>query len=228
MLIDIGFLEHLHANFPEYQQLDPSGLETKMLPMLTGIRSEPEEIERLGQDLQQLMDSANDSALSHAIYTGLVEAMGNCAGHAYSDEHLFRCPTEKGRWRMSGPVTNGCELEVIFFDQGATIPVSLPRSGSRERAHRWVQRTLNPLSLEKAHDGQRTQAAMAAGRSAYRRQGRGHSLVKIGNLVNRAALGSLRFLSRKGRHIYLKDDGESIGTFDNSIGGTLVHWRFEL
>ena len=114
--------------------------------MLTGDRNEPEEIKRLSRNLQKLMDPVIDSALTHAIYTGLIEAMDNCATHAYPEDHEFRYPTEQGRWWMSGSVANDRELEVIFFDQGATIPGTLPHSGMREIAYHWMQQTLiSPL-----------------------------------------------------------------------------------
>ena len=38
---------------------------------------------------------------------------------------------------------------------------------------------------------------MAAGRSAYEAQGRGYGLIQMRDLVDRAASGSLRILSRK-------------------------------
>ena len=48
-----------------------------MLPMLTGDQNEPEEASRLSQNLESLMNSVIDSALSQAIYIGLIEAMDN-------------------------------------------------------------------------------------------------------------------------------------------------------
>ena len=171
MLIDVGFLEHLQSSLPNYQPLSPRPTEKRMLLMLTGDQNEPEEINTLSEKLQSLMNSVIDSALTHAIYTGLIEAMDNCATHAYPKSHRFHLPTERGRWWMSGSVAGGRELEVIFFDQGATIPGTLPHSGMRENAHVWIQRTLHLVGIEAANDGQRIQAAMAVGRSAYEVQG---------------------------------------------------------
>jgi len=94
-----------------------------MLQMLTGNRSEPEEARKLEQGLLSLMNSVIDNALGLAIYGGLVEAMDNCAAHAYPDNHLFSYPPERGRWWMSGSVANGRELEVIFFDRGRRFPL---------------------------------------------------------------------------------------------------------
>ena len=195
--------------------------------MLTGDQNEPEQIVRLRRRLQSLMSSVIDSTVNHAIYYGIIEAMDNCAAHAYPEDHEFRYPTEQ-RWWMSGSVANDRELEVIFFDQGATIPVTLPRSGKRERARRWLNEKLNLVGIEAADDGQRIQAAMETGRSMVDQQGRGHGLAQMRGLVDQAASGSLRILSRRGRYIYVKDAGETVDTLDRSIGGTLVHWRFRL
>ena len=102
---------------------------------------------------------------------GLIEAMDNCAAHAYPENHEFRYPTEQQRWWMSGSVANGRELEVIFFDQGATIPGTLPNSGKAEVARHWLRRTLNLIGMEAADDSQRIQAAMEVGRSTLKRSG---------------------------------------------------------
>ena len=175
--------------------------------MLTGNQNEPEEIVRLSERLQSLMNAVIGSALSYAIYDGLIEAMDNCAAHAYPEDCEFRYPTEQQRWWMSGSAANGRDLEVIFFDQGATIPGTLPHSGKGEIAGRWLQKTLNLIGIEAADDSQRIQAAMAAGRSAIQGQGRGHGLVQMRGLVDLAASGSLRILSRRGQYIYEKDAG---------------------
>ena len=227
-LTDVGFLRHLHARLPNYQQLDPRAPEKRMLPMLTGDQNEPEEASRISEKLQALMDSVIDSALKQAIYVGLIEAMDNCAAHAYPENHEFRYPTEQQRWWMSGSVANGRELEVIFFDQGATIPGTLPNSGKAEVARHWLRRTLNLIGMEAADDSQRIQAAMEVGRSTLKDQGRGHGLIQMRELVDLAASGSLRILSRRGRYIYSRDSGATVDTLDRSIGGTLVHWRFRL
>ena len=227
-LIEVGFLGHLGARFPDYPRIDPRPRAKRMLPMLTGDQNEPEEIVILRKGLQTLMNSVIDSALSHAIYYGLIEAMDNCAAHAYPENHEFRYPTEQQRWWMSGSVANGRELEVIFFDQGATIPVTLPHSGKREIARNWLNEKLNLVGIDAANDGQRIQAAMATGRSMFNQKGRGYGLAQMRNLVDLAASGSLRILSKEGRYIYEKNAGETVDTLDRSIGGTLVHWRFQL
>ena len=227
-LIEVGFLNHLRATLPNDQRVGPRQPRLRMLPMLTGIQNEPAEIERLGQDLELLMASTIDSALRQAIYSGLIEAMDNCAAHAYPEEYEFRFPTEHHRWWMSASVANGRQLEVIFFDQGATIPGTLPHSGKREFARQWLTTTLNLVGIEAADDGQRIQAAMAAGRSVFDEPGRGFGLLQMRQLVEIATSGSLRILSRRGLYIYEKGAGETVTTFDRSIGGTLVHWRFRL
>ena len=87
---------------------------------------------------------------------------------------------------------------------------------------------LNLVGIDAANDGQRIQAAMATGRSMFNQKGRGYGLAQMRNLVDLAASGSLRILSKEGRYIYEKNAGETVDTLDRSIGGTLVHWCFQL
>ena len=227
-LVEVGFLKHLHADQPDCWQIDPGPAEIQMLSMLTGNRSEPKEAKSLREGLESLMDQVIDSALGQAIYCGLIEAMDNCVTHAYPKNHSFRYPVEQQRWWMSGSVANGRELEVIFFDQGATIPRTLPHSNKRQAVLDWLARFLNLGGIEAADDGQCIQAAMEVGRSMLGDQGRGNGLAQMQELVDFTASGFLRILSGKGLYIYKRDAAETVGTFDRSIGGTLVHWRFQL
>ena len=226
-LSEVGFLKHLQADMPSSFQFSPHTSERRMLQMLIGNQNEPEEAEKLSQGLQEIIISELAPDVSQGIYTGLVEAMDNCVTHAYPEDHIFPYPIEK-RWWMSGSVANGEELEVIFFDQGATIPGTLPHSRIAEHARRWLNRVLNVAGFQDANDGQRIRAAMEVGRSMNRQQGRGHGLAHMRRLVDSAASGSLRILSGRGCYIYEKDASETVDTFDRSIDGTLVHWRFRL
>ena len=199
-----------------------------MLPMLTNNQNVPEDADRFGDNLEELMHSVIHSDVRQAIYEGLIEAMDNCVSHAYPENHDFRYPTEQKRWWMSGSVANGEELEVIFFDQGATIPGTLPYSDIAERARLWLKQALNRMGFDDADDGQRIRAAMEVGRSMYHGMGRGHGLAQMQRLVDSAASGSLRILSRRGRYIYENGLKETTGTLGRSISGTLVHWCLRL
>lgn len=227
-LTDVGFLRHLHAPLPAHQEIGPRAPGRQMLPMLTSNQNVPEDADRLGDNLEELMHSVIHSDVRKGIYEGLIEAMDNCVSHAYPENHDFRYPTEQKRWWMSGSVANGQELEVIFFDQGATIPGTLPYSDIAERARLWLKQVLNRMGFDDADDGQRIRAAMEVGRSMYRGMGRGHGLAQMQRLVDSAASGSLRILSRRGRYIYEKGLKETTDTLGRSISGTLVHWRLRL
>ena len=116
---------------------------------------------------------------------------------------------------------------MIFFDQGATIPVTLPRSSIRDS----VQQLLTATGIgdfESANDGQHIQAAVEIGRSVTKADGRGLGLSEMRELVDIAPAGSICILSRKGRYLYKKGHQEIVESTDRSIGGTLIHWRFQL
>ncbi|MCY4150979.1 MAG: hypothetical protein OXE94_01920 [Aestuariivita sp.] len=228
MLVDIGFFEYLNTELPDTHMSDPPPLNTKMLQIITGNQSITEKIDKLNRGLEQLRNSVIKQPLRHAVFNGLTEAMDNCANHAYPRGHQFVYPVIPGCWWMSGSVTNSQDLEVIFFDQGATIPVTLPNSTNFEKIVQWFQHKFS-IPLHKAHDGQRIQAAMAIGRSSDDTSGRGNGLATMKNLVDQAAeQSSLQILSRRGKYVYTKGRNERVESLDFSIGGTLIHWRLYL
>jgi len=176
-----------------------------MFRMITGRKSTAAEIDRLNTGFDRLMESVIERPLKHAVYRGLVEAMDNCAGHAYPERHEFRYPVTRGQWWMSGSVTDGRVLEVIFLDQGATIPATLPPS-LIEKAIEGTRLLLKGTSASKepneGFDGELIQAAIAIGRTAVGVSGRGYGLATMRELVDEAEDGSsFRILSRKGRYI---------------------------
>ena len=96
MLTDLGFLKHLNASLPDLHQPEAGMTKARMLPMMSGKETVPSEIDGLKNDLVSLANSGIDHVLSHAIYNGLLEAMDNCAAHAYPDDHEFRHPADLG------------------------------------------------------------------------------------------------------------------------------------
>ena len=115
---------------------------------------------------------------------------------------------------MSGSVANSGELEVMFFDQGATIPVTLPYSGMREIARQWLGENLGLMGFGAANDGQCIRTAMEADCSTFEDGGRGHGLRQMRELVDPAASGSLCMLSGRGRYVYKKGAIEAADTLD--------------
>ncbi len=224
MLMDIGFFQILDTSFPDSQPFRVGSTNRKMLPMMKEDRTVPSEIVKLTKGLESVLHSSIDPDLGQAAYAGLIEAMDNCAAHAYPKNHNFKYPICSGRWWMSGSVLGDGELEVIFYDQGATIPQTLPHSGIAEKVVQWF----HDNGIRSANDGQRIRAAMEVGRSEFDDQGRGHGLAQMRDLVDRASSGSLRILSGRGRYVYDKDAKEIADAFPHSIGGTLVHWRIHL
>ncbi|MCY4306330.1 MAG: hypothetical protein OXC62_16380 [Aestuariivita sp.] len=130
---------------------------------------------------------------------------------------------------MSGSVKDGKDLEVIFFDQDATIPATLPYSKNSEKILQWLKENVSLSNKFDVHDGHHIQAAMKTGRSSDETGGRGNGLATMKYLIDQAGnQSSLHILSRKGKYVYMKGGREDVENLEFSIGGTLIHWRLHL
>ena len=125
------------------------------------------------------------------IYEGLCEAMTNTKDHAYQFPEELRLPYMGGRWWMTGSTAvDGTEIEVVFFDQGISIPVHLPKTSSE-----FVKKHIRSQAF---NDAKMIEAAVKERRSATQESNRGKGLGQIQELINRAPTGQLRILSRSG------------------------------
>ena len=226
-LYHLGFMDMLEVNLQPNEVPDNDDSDRRIQKFMTGKHLDPESAEDLKDGLAQLtnrLEAAEDIRLG--IYDGLCEAMANTQEHAYqyADEYL-RLPVLKDQWWMTGSVTNcGSEIEVVFFDQGISIPCHLPKTMEEH-----VKEFFQFFRISARNDAMMIKAAMAVQRSATKKSNRGKGLAQIQNLIDRAPEGQLRILSRRGEYIYQKKEaeGESVKTrtLKGDIGGTLIHWR---
>ena len=67
-----------------------------------------------------------DPSLRLNLYTAVLEAMQNVIDHAYVDEFFYRVRHVKSWWLSAAADRATREVTVTLYDQGITIPVSLP------------------------------------------------------------------------------------------------------
>ncbi len=160
---------------------------------------------------------------------GLNEAMLNTFHHAYENEEELDYPPSKNfRWWLAGyRDSKRKEVVFMFYDQGITIPKSLPR--------KWPEK-LNAIlkgAIGSSTDHELIRAAMEIGRTSSARAGRGWGLRDMRMLVGgnnhdvpvNRDLGSLRILSGKGSYLYNLISGEMCKELPAPFLGTLVVWR---
>jgi hypothetical protein len=161
------------------------------------------------------------------LYTGLSEAITNVVQHAYP-EGLGYNQIHKN-WYLSGAYNpNRGTLKIVFYDQGAGIPNTLPTSGLWER----VLGYLSVIGLaESKRDEVLLRAAVEIERTSTDEEDRGKGLQDLLEFINQRGQGYLSILSRRGLYKYTVDNGD-ISTksvrFDDPIEGTLIIWRVNL
>ena len=164
------------------------------------------------------------SIKKHFLFEGLSEAITNVSQHAYPDANAFSVR----QWWLSASYDSGAgQLCVMFYDQGAGIPGTLPKWKFFEKVKDlyggWT-------------DSEKITAAMEVGRSSSGLRERGKGLQNLLEFALAHREGRLSIYSLCG--MYRMDstrNGEEVPhtatcrqDFENSVGGTLIEWSVRL
>ncbi len=172
-----------------------------------------------GQLLQHFQSFASKSEISN-IYGGIMEAVTNCALHAYLQEESSQDFSLLGkRWWMLIAKDPEHKIHILVCDLGIGIPVSFPMT----RAAYWKE-FLVSLGNQLPEETVVIQEAMKYAATRTREANRGKGLADFKKPVDNIAGSRLHVLSNRGTYIY-KPNGNANG-FDsrNSLGGTLIEW----
>jgi hypothetical protein len=162
----------------------------------------------------------------HFLFEGLSEAITNVCQHAYPVANNF--PMQNW-WLSASYDRQSRELCVIFYDQGAGIPCTLPT--------RWKSFELVKVIFNTWTDSQKIEAAMEVGRSSSGRAERGKGLQNLVEFAKTHREGRLSIYSLQGMYrLHSKrqsPDTDPLTTTErqdhqNSIGGTLIEWSVKL
>ncbi len=152
-----------------------------------------------------------------AIYGGIMEAVTNCAQHAYLHDKNARNPLGK-RWWMLMARDHKSALHILVCDLGIGIPVSFPKKFA---AH-WNK----VISKIKANttDTFVIQEAMKYAATRTRETNRGKGLADFKKPIDSVSDGLLHVLSNHGFYVY-KSNGRGAGLdCAVSLCGTLIEW----
>jgi hypothetical protein len=161
--------------------------------------------------------------LTRGLYDGIVEAMTNTVHHAYADEVKGGAELRKNigkRWWVLSEERDGM-INVVIADVGVGIPRSLPKSKTYDS--KTVREFWRNAGLDNS-DGSAISVAVRLGRTRTEMKERGRGLADIVEAVNLSDEGSVLICSNRG-NFFAKKGSESVHTSDDSINGTLVHWR---
>jgi hypothetical protein len=173
------------------------------------------------------VDPSVEGGMTH-LYGAMIEAVGNVCGHAYPPRSSS---STVDRWWMTGAVdTARRRTTAVIFDQGVSIPGSLPNWGRYAGVTRRLLAALKfvPNSNDHRHDGDAISVAVDESVSSTGEAYRGQGLSQMKHFVDLCRDGYLRIMSRNGEVIFRPGTNPIVTTHSASIGGTLIEWNVSL
>jgi len=220
LLCEMGYFELLHIRKPDIawpkgniafinfkrgriKKIDPG-------PLAKELRIEIEQL--VGQPIKKQI-----------LFEGLSEAMTNVVQHAYPDATNI---TLKQWWMSASYDFTSKRLWVTFFDQGAGIPVTLPKAHFFEYITGYDQFW---------SDSKKIEVAMETGRTSSGQTERGKGLQNLVEFAKSHVKGQLSIYSLCGmyRQNFIVKNNEPVASTSRvdhavSIGGTLIEWSVVL
>jgi hypothetical protein len=167
--------------------------------------------------------AGGEARLRLALCGAVVDALENVRDHAYPSDHFFKVRHVPNWWFTGAANRDNRSLILAVYDQGITIPVSLPRRFGMDRVvsafRRWFDLPFDPADPK--HDGPALEAAMQLSATSTSEHYRGKGLAKIRDVVRECEGGRLRIVSRSGEYLF---DGSKTWskTHDVTLPGTYV------
>lgn len=191
----------------------------KYVPLMCGRRARGELALLLRKKLNGIIQGGLETK---PWYIALTEAMTNVAQHAYKensgDISLYQM------WWLSGAYEKlSKKLTVMFYDQGLTIPGTLPFS------KKWDK--LKDFIVEGATDSDKIQAAFEIGNSQTHQPYRGKGLIQLLGPIKSRPNGSILVVSRYGIYRYDKVNDqitEEKRNNDVPLMGTFIEWTIDI
>lgn len=168
------------------------------------------------------------------INTAVSEAMINVARHAYPRDYIFKSEYDTvGQWWMTARADRSLQqLKIVVYDQGATIPGTLPHRSWFKSTIEQVFRSFAPDFVydetRRALDHEFINYSMKKGKTQTGERERGLGLPQMQALIDLCPGGTLTVVSRAGLYKYDKLAGVSKRALATELEGTLVEWNLLL
>lgn len=223
---DVGFFDIV--GIPQDLEKPDLHAEFAILPMRSGGTADGPAVSALLNDLKALYPGGSEpeEKMLH-LYGAMVEGIVNVVRHAYPSgaSYEFR---PINRWWMTGAVDRGDRwTTAVIYDQGVTIPVSLPNWQHYAGFSRRIKAAVGlvPAPEDPKSDGEAIAAAVEESVSSTGETHRGHGLAQMRDFVDQCSKGYLRIMSRHGEVVFRDHGQREIKNHGVSIGGTLIEWR---
>lgn len=233
-LFELGFFEIVGlAVATEERYLDLKDGDTRLMRLTSGANAdELRETCRSILDLSAFIDP--EAPLSGEIETALNSALGeaivNVSSHAYLDTIPREIRQVKRWWVAASANKSTRALNVVAYDQGASIPGTLPTRSWFKKVTDWatLRAAVEPFTKPFYRDPDYLEYAMQFGNSSTGQEGRGQGLPQMKEFIDICGAGKLDILSRHGRCSYTVENQFSRTYLDRPVDGTLVVWNMRL
>lgn len=226
--------------FHELLKMHPEGEHTlnvgnvRVLRFVSGDNADGSLAGQLQETLAELLPDEEGQKLLYAEpYGGIFEAILNSWNWAYPEGHHWEVPPLK-KWWMTGAVDlSRNSVSIVVYDQGVTIPFSLPQWRHWGELQARLQRLANRLGFAGPPDDPRNDGAAIAlatkiARSRTNLPQHGKGLHTMREVAERARHGRLRILSRHGEYVWERGRKPVVRSRDAAVRGTLIEWTLDL
>ncbi|ELY3756178.1 hypothetical protein SMX79_002330 [Cronobacter sakazakii] len=222
---ELGFFDLFRNkdSFELEKEKEPSNI--KFVKYMKGHLHDDDKTQHLKREIKRLLGA--DLGKWTFLYSGLSEAITNVLHHAYPANKGY---TEKDKkWYLTASYDSEKKIiKVVFYDQGITIPGSLPDSKLHEKVLSYL--SMLPLA-ERKRDEQLLKAAVEIKRSSTGEEDRGKGLQDLLEFIKQRGEGYLSIMSGKGLYKYSqenqKNEIKSVN-FTLPVCGTLIVWSTKL
>jgi hypothetical protein len=226
VLASIGFHDLLHMKPP---------FETKQVPniiihkFVSGEEVQNAKLGALNAALMELLPADAKEVMEFIEpYGGMIEASLNSKNWAYPPNHQWDFPPLR-RWWMTGAIdVLERSLTLVVYDQGVSIPASLPNWVHWPEVLRKFSRITSRLPFLKENDALSLRLAMKTARTSTALPQHGKGLATMVEVASRAKVGRLRILSRSGEYIWMTGTRPVSNTLKVPIEGTLIEWKLKV
>lgn len=233
-LFEMGFFEIVGLT-PDTEQryADSRSGDVRTMRMISGANSNElrDASERI-LDLSRFIDADGPmtAEVVGALNSALGEAMINVARHAYPADFESQYVQVKRWWIAASANRAERRLNVVVYDQGASIPWTLPKQTWASIFHGILAKATGTLpDVGYPHDADYIEYAMGEGRTQTGEQGRGEGLPQMKDFVRICGAGSLTILSRGGKCCYRPEQTTlAKEPLVMPIDGTLIEWEMQL
>ncbi|WP_173488357.1 MULTISPECIES: hypothetical protein [unclassified Aliiroseovarius] len=229
-LWEIGFFETVGLTDAIEDRYEDDG-DTRTMKIVCGQSSlELQEACEAIADLSKFVEDGG--ALKGEVQIGLnsaiAEAMANVAKHAYPTDHTFEFEHSSSWWVTASVRRSDRTLTVVFYDRGATIPITLPQKHWWEELKHAFKGNIGIQQHDFEYDAEYIEMALRVGKTQTKVPWRGKGLPQMKELIDMVGSGSLTIISRGGLCRYSADEGVQKSNHPHSIGGTLIEWSLKL